>query len=284
MSKIEAVREGAAGDAARLEAATRSLPACKPPEPGKTVDDGCLAGLATALGSRIGFRMAPADQAGAATVAVLLARDKMGYGVPRAEVWQDLIKSGKGTGVDALRVAIARGMARAAPTIGRKTEDEKVALSMMLEIARVIPGACSTYFLLGSGKDNGALPPELRAEHSPCVHKHLSLRDGPGARYGEGTWRAAEGAMALWRETERALRQGLPGAQASARDDISADLRIIEDATQKHGLKKLQATVAADVMQRLAEAHGEAGVPLSPIDAGKSDGGLPSEGGGALPR
>ena len=119
-------------------------------------------------------------------------------------------------------------------------------------VAARVPGACPTYELLGSGKDNAKLAPELRAEHSTCVQKHLSLRDGPGGRYGSGTFRAAEGAMALWRETERALRQGLEHASPEARASITKDLAVIEPATQRIGLRRDTSTVASDVFLRRA--------------------------------
>ena len=72
----------------------------------------------------------------------------------------------------------------------------------------------------------------------------------------------AEGAMALWRETERTLRQGLEHASPEARDRITKDLAVIEPATQRIGLRRDTSTVASDVFLRLGEAHAEAGVPI----------------------
>ena len=270
MSKILAGETSARGGLESLAESSKALPGCTNVDPAKGADAACLASLATALGSKVGFRAQPADQASAAAVAVLVARDGLGYAIPRPEAWLDLLKNGKGPGVDALRMAVSSGMAHEAPVVGQKTEDEAVARKMMRAVAARIPGACPTYELLGSGKDNAGLAPELRAEHSPCVQKQLSFRDGPGGRYGAGLFRATEGAMALWRETERALRLGLDHASDSTRDRVTRDLAVIELATQKIGLPRETSTVAIDVITRLGEAHAEAGVPIT-RDAGVRD-------------
>jgi len=262
MSKIVKVETAARGGIDALAESAKSLPACTDVDPSKGADAACLAGLANALGSKTGFHAQPADQASAAAVAVLVARDGLGFAVPRPDAWLDLLKNGKGPGVDALRMAVSSGMAHEAAVVGQKTEDEAVARKMMRAVAKRLPGACATYELLGSGKDNASLAPELRAEHAPCVQKQLSFRDGPGGRYGAGIFRAAEGAMAFWRETERALRLGLDHAAPEARDRLTQDLAIIEPATQKIGLKREMSTVAMDVLTRLGEAHAEAGVPI----------------------
>jgi hypothetical protein len=262
MSKINKLEESSRSGIDALAEASRDLPSCGAVDAEKGPDAACLANLANALGSKSGFHAQPADQASSAAAAVLVARDGLGYAVPRWDAWLDLLKNGKGPGVDALRMAVASGMAKEAPIVGQKTEDEAVAKTMMRRVAARIPGACPTYELLGAGKDNAKLAPELRSEHSTCVQKHLSLRDGPGGRYGSGTFRAAEGAMALWRETERTLRQGLEHASPEARDRITKDLAVIEPATQRIGLRREMSTVASDVLLRLGEAHAEAGVPI----------------------
>lgn len=273
MSRIVKVENAAKGGVDALAEATKDLPACKDVDPAKGAEAECLANLANAMGSKKGFSAQPADQASAAAVAVLVARDGLGYAIPRPDAWLDLLKNGKGAGVDALRMAIASGMAKEAPVVGQKTEDEAVARKMMRAVGQRIPGACPTYELLGSGKDNEKLAPELRAEHSTCVVKQLAFRDGPGARYGSGVFRATEGAMALWRETERALRLGLEHASQDTKDRVTKDLAIIEPATQKIGLKRDTSTISADVMKRLGEAHAEAGVPIV------RDAGAPKEAG-----
>lgn len=273
MSKILAVESGARGGLDSLAESSKGLPGCANVDPAKGADAACLAGLASALGSKTGFHAQPADQASAAAVAVLIGRDGLGYAIPRPDAWLDLLKNGKGPGIDALRMAVSSGMAHEAPVVGQKTEDEAVARKMMRAVAARIPGACPTYELLGSGKDNATLAPELRAEHSTCVQKQLSLRDGPGGRYGAGIFRATEGAMALWRETERALRLGLEHTSPETRDRVTKDLAVIEPATQRIALHREASTVAMDVLTRLGEAHAEAGVPIvrdagAPKDAG----------------
>ena len=274
MARITAVRDGALEGEAGVARASKDLPTCAPVGAAKTLDPACLDRLATALGSKNGYHAVPVDQASAATVAVLVGRDGLGYAIGRADAWLDLLKNGRGTGVDALRLVVASGMAREAAVVGQRTEDEAVARRMMLAVATRIPGACSTYFLVGAGLDlkEPALPPELRADHSPCVQRQLSFREGPGGRYGSGVFRAAEGAMALWRETERALRLGLDHVGEPARARLLAALAQIEPATQRIGLRRERATIAIDVGARLAEAHAEAGVPLT-RDAGVREAG-----------
>lgn len=276
MSKIVKVENAAKGGVDALAEATKELPGCADVDAAKGADPACLAALANALGSKKGFSAQPADQASAAAAAVLVARDGLGFAVPRPDVWLDLLKNGKGPGVDALRMAVASAMAKEAAVIGQKTEDEAVARTMMRAVARRIPGACPTYELLGKGLDNEKLAPELRAEHATCVVKQLSFRDGPGPRYGSGIFRATEGAMALWRETERALRLGVEHAGADAQARVTKDLAIIEPATQKIALKRDTSTTASEVTARLAEAHAEAGVPIVRDAGAKDDGGKPA--------
>lgn len=271
MARITAVRDGALEGEAGLARAAKDLPTCPPVGAAKTLEPACLDRLAAALGSKTGYRAVPADQATAATVAVLVGRDGLGYAVGRADAWLDLLKNGRGTGVDALRLVVSGGMAREAAVVGQRTEDEAVARRMTLAVATRVPGACATYFLVGSGQD-ASLAPELRADHSPCVQRQLSFREGPGGRYGSGVFRAAEGAMALWRETERALRLGLDHVGEPVRTRLLADLAQIEPATQRIGLRRERATIAVDVGARLAEAHAEAGVPLT-RDAGAREAG-----------
>jgi hypothetical protein len=78
--------------------------------------------------------------------------------------------------------------------------------------------------------------------------------------------------MALWRETERAIRLGLDRTEGKVHDKLVQDLAIVEAATLKIGLKRDPSTIAADTMERLGEAHAEAGVPIwKPKDAGAKD-------------
>ena len=116
------------------------------------------------------------------------------------------------------------------------------------------------------------------------MHKDLTRREGMGASYGEGTFRALEGALALWRETERALRIGLSAAEPAAKSTLEKKLAIIEPATQKIATKKVDSAAQKQTVIALGEMHADAGVILfKPRDAG-ADGSAPAAGdAGAAP-
>lgn len=270
MAKIEAVRDGlVADDAAKIKDATTGYPTCPdvPPaavpagQPGPR-DKGCLSEIANGLGSKIGFRAPPVDQAAAATAALVLVRDGRGDWFVHADNWLTAIKTNKGSGQDALRLAVARKMAEASPRVGRAIEDEKTAADTLAAISSAIPGACATYQLIGAGTDPSKIPAELGADHAACVHKDLSRREGMGPSYGEGTFRALEGALALWRETERALRLGLSVAEPAAKSALEKKLAVIEPATQKIATKKVESAVAKQTVVALGDMHADAGVVL----------------------
>jgi hypothetical protein len=288
MAKIDAIREGLEkDDAAAVKSAVDGFPACAdappvallPTQPSPR-DTGCFAEIATALGSKKGFSSTPPDHAAAATVAIVLLRDGRGDWVAHPDNWLGSMKVGKGSGPDALRLAVARKMAEAAPLVGRKIEEDKDAQAAMKAVASAIPGACPTYWLIGSGSDPATLAAEHSAEHSACVHKDLKRREGAGAGYGAGTFRALEGSLALWREAERALRIGLPNAGPAARATIEAKLKTIEAATQAVAPKKLAGTMSAPVVEMLGDVHADAGIILWK-DAGAKDGG--ADGGAPKP-
>jgi hypothetical protein len=178
MAKIDAVRDGlVADDADKIKEATNGYPTC--PEiapvavpmgqPGPR-DKGCLSEIASALGSKVGFRAPPVDQAAAATAALVIARDGRGDWFAHADNWLTAIKTNKGGGQDALRLAVARKMAEAAPRVGRAIDDDKAATEALAAIASAIPGACPTYQLLGAGTHPAKIPAELSADHAACVH------------------------------------------------------------------------------------------------------------------
>lgn len=280
MAKIDAVRDGlVSDDAAKIKEATDGYATCPdvPPaavpagQPGPR-DKGCLSEIASSLGSKVGFRAPPVDQAAAATAALLLVRDGRGDYVVHADTWLAAIKANKGPGQDALRLAVARRMAEAAPRVGRAIEDDKAATEALAAIASAIPGACSTYQLLGAGTDPAKIPAELSADHAACVHKDLTRREGMGASYGEGTFRALEGALALWREAERALRIGLTVSDPSARAALEKKLAVIEPATQKIATKKVDSAVAKQTVVMLGEVHADAGVVLFRLKDAGADG------------
>lgn len=280
MAKIEAIREGLEkDDPAAIKSAVEGYPACADAPPVALLatqpsprDTGCFAEIATALGSKKGFSYAPPDQAAATTVAIVLLRDGRGDWVAHSDNWLASLKVGKGSGPDALRLAVARKMTDAGPLVGRKIHEDKDALAAMKAIAGAIPGACPTYWLLGSGTDPATIASEHSAEHSACVQKDLQRREGAGGSYGEGTFRALEGSLALWRETERALRLGLPNASPAAKSTLEAKLKIIEGATQAIAAKRLAGTISSPAVVMLGEVHADAGVMLWK-DAGAKDGG-----------
>lgn len=293
MAKIDAVRDALAkDDAAAVKAVTERYPACTDAEPVALApgqpsprDTGCFAEIAAALGSKKGFTRSPPDQASAATAAIVISREGRGDWLAHADDWHGSLKGGRGAGPDALRLAVARKMAEAAPKIGRRIEDDAAALEAMKAVAGAIPGACPTYWLLGSGRDAAKIPAEHSADHAACVQRDLSRREGPGGGYGSGTFRALEGSLALWRETERALRLGLPnvGDRPGLKATIEGKLKTIEAATQAISTKKVDAVNPASAITFLGDVHADAGIILWK-DAGASDAsaeGGAGDGGGA---
>ena len=197
MAKIAAERDAlVADDDAQIKDATSGFATCpdlppvivKPTDAKGPYDDGCLGEIANGLGSKKGFSAKPPDHAAAATVALVLLRDGRGDHVAHADWWFNAMKSSQGVGVDVLRLAVARKMlAEAAPLVGRTfTIEEEVApaKTALKAIAGAIPGACPTYWLVGT--DAKAIPPEQEADHSACVFQDLARRDGPGGTYGDG--------------------------------------------------------------------------------------------------
>ena len=204
----------------------------------------------------------------------MLLRDGRGDWVAHTESWLGSLKTGRGTGPDTLRLAVARKMVEAAPHVGKKLDLEPDAFAAMKAVAGAIPGACPTYWLLGSGTPNASLAAEHTSEHSACVHKDLQRREGPGGGYGDGTFRALEGSLALWREAERALRIGLPNAAPGAKTVLEGKLKTIEAATQAIATTRLAATIPAANTEMLGDLHADAGVTLWK-DAGVKDAGAP---------
>lgn len=269
-AKIEALRDAlAAGDAKATASATEDFPRCSDPG-GKPTDEGCLKELAAAFGSKAGFSSKSPNQAAVAAVALVLTRDGHGDWIPNADTWLGSIRSGSGAGPDALRLATMRRMVDAAPLVGKKLEDEKDARAMMRAVAGAIPGACPTYAMLGNGIEEAKLAAELSPDHSACVQKDLSRRDGPGGSYGEGVWRAAMGASTLWREAARALRLGLSSADAKTKAALEAKLTDLDAASTKLDVKRVEADRSA--LGYIGDVHADAGYVLWKTDAG-ADGG-----------
>jgi hypothetical protein len=264
LAKIEGVRDGLADDDLdAVKSATSSYPVCKEPF-AVLPEKGCFQEIANAFGSKNGFNSNPPDQAAAATVALVLVREKRGDWFAGADTWMQAIRGGKGPGPDALRLATARQMAAAAGEVGKKADDEKTALGIMKAVGEAIPGSCATYTAVGNGLDPASLPVEMMPDHSPCVQKDLARKDAPGGTYGRGVFRAAEGAVALWKDEARALRDGLAVMSGKPRATVEAHLTKIEEATPKIELKKVPRDDAW--LGGMQDVHADAGVSL--VDAG----------------
>jgi hypothetical protein len=208
---------------------------------GPHCDDGtCVDALARAFGSKRGFDLKDPDQASAAAVAVLLVRDRRGDLAGDADRWIAALNLARGEGADALRLAVAHDMAELAPRIGKRIDDDAEATALVHDVAGALPGACPSYRLLASVPID-RMRPEQRPEHDPCVQRDLLRKDGPGAAYGFGLWRAAAGVVALWKDEARALRAGLGNASEGTRAAVEKKLAVIEPATAKIELKKVDA-------------------------------------------
>jgi hypothetical protein len=244
------------------------VPACDAPGPQ------CLEKLSTYMGSKSGFHSDKPDQASCAAVAVVVVRDKRGDSVPDANAWQNMLKIGKGAGVDTLRLSVARAMAAKAPDVGQHFDDEESAKKLLGAVAASIPGACETYGAIARGDALEKMPPEIHPDHSACVQRDLTRREGPGGRYGTGVFRAAEGAAAMWRDEERALRIGSNVASPAVQKVVTEMLTQIEPMTLKIAIKKVESADEQAMVGFMAEVHADAGVLLMKLDGGVPEGGL----------
>jgi hypothetical protein len=255
-SKMGTLRDALVDDDVARASAAVDAPRCEAAE--------CLDGLARAFGSKNGFDVRQPDQGSAAAVALVLVREKRGDVVPDADRWISAMTLARGEGADALRLAVAHGMAELAPRVGKRIDDEKEALGVVHDVALAIPGACETYVLMAS-EALEAMPPEKHPDHAPCVQRDLERKDGPGAASGFGVWRAMAGVVALWKDEARALRTGLDYSDSKARAAIDAKLAVIDAATAKIDVKRVAGGGAWS--GGLEKEHAAAGaVPV--VDAG----------------
>jgi hypothetical protein len=227
-SKVATLRDALIADDGADVASVVDEPTC--------TDASCLDPIARALGAKAGFESNDPDQASAGAVAIVVARDKRGDLVPDADRWIAAMTMARGFGADALRLAVARAMAELAPQMGRPMDDEAEVSRRVHDLAGVMPGACDTYAMMSAVRADD-IPPAKRPERSRCVQRDLERKDGPGATYGTGVWRAAAGAIALWKDEARALRTGLASTDPVARSVVEAKLAIIDAATARVELK-----------------------------------------------
>jgi hypothetical protein len=259
--EIASVRDAiASGDETKIDRALDHSPVCD--SGGRRADDGCLARVAGWLGSKTGFHVVPPDQSGAATAAVVVLRGR-GEQVPMPDVWISTIREGNGDGADTLRLATATRMAAELKGLARPLTSDDDARALMRGVARSVAGACETYALVAAGVDEGKMAPELTVDHAPCVQKDLDRATGPAEHglYGVamGPWRGAEGALAVWKETARALREGMPHAEGGSQDALAAKITGIEEALGKVVTKKL---TPPDPASSFGAIHADAGVPM----------------------
>ena len=223
-SKVATLRDALLEDDGARAASLVDVPPC--------TDAGCLDPIARKLGAKHGFDANDPDQASAGAVALVLARDRRGDVVPDADRWIAALTQARGLGADALRLAVAHGMAEMALRLGKRQDDEAELAKLVHDLSGVLPGACPTYAMMG-GTPVAQLPPGKGPDTALCVQRDLERKDGPGARFGAGSgvWRAAAGIVALWNDEARALRAGLGTADEVVRPALEKKLAVIEGAS-----------------------------------------------------
>jgi len=229
MGKIEQLRDAWQTGDRSLASRVVEVAECPAP-PAKANIGPCLDAAARAFGSP-GFSVEPPDQASAAAVAFVLARRESGEGIPSPDTWLQAVAAAHGAGADALRLALASTMAEATPLVGRLVNEEPAVRAMLGGVARAVPGACDTYGALGRGDPLTSFAPAASPDHSPCVQHDLERKDGAGAAYGDGIWRAASAGATLWKEAAQALEIGIAITQGGVRRELRKKLDAIEPAT-----------------------------------------------------
>jgi hypothetical protein len=252
MGKVADIRDELAGDQPQWDSA---LPACN-------TRATCAHDIAAAIGAP--FDEKKPDQVSAATVAVMVARDRHGSDVTSPDVWLASISTAKGPGADALRLAVALEMSRVASKHAHAIDADSDARAFLADVA-AIPGACKTYESLGAGADPDTMPPHESPDHSACVQHDLTRKDGPGATYGQGVFRAVAGGLALWKAELGALHQGAALVQGRSRSVLEHRLQALDEATTKI-VPKTVAAPAGNVWVQTQDEHraplgGDAGRP-----------------------
>ena len=196
----------------------------------------CLENAAKFFAEGAHFNPTSPDQATAAAVA-LLVTDGNGAWLEGSGVWLASAKQGKGAGGDALRIAVAAALTRQSATIAYPLVTDEDATRLFLAVSRSIPGACGTYALLATGGDGETLPIADSPDHAACVQADLMRTGGPGGAYGFGRWRAAAGALALWKDAVRDLEIGTAAMSGPSKERLKTTLNSLRDATSKITVK-----------------------------------------------
>ena len=241
MDRVESIRSELEDDAPKLDA----FPKCADRA-------ACAKDVAAAIGGTYDDKKP--DQISAGAAAVVVARDGHGDDLASPDVWLAAMRKAKGAGADALRLAVALRMSEHAAKHARMIEDDAGARAFMSDAAAAIPGACATYESLGGGTDPDKMPPADSPDHSACVQRDLSRKDGPGPTYGQGLFRGAAGALASWKETLAALHDGSSVMSGRTREVLDKRLSAIDAATAKIAFKKVDAP-AGNAWNQMQEEH-----------------------------
>ena len=178
------------------------------------------------------------DQASAAALSLLVS-DGHGWWLEGSGVWLAAMKTSKGVGADALRLSVAHALAGHAPKVAQALLTDDDAKRLFLAVSSSIPGACATYATLAVDANADRLPAADSPDHSSCVQADLIRTDGPGGAYGYGVWRAAAGALAVWKDAVRALEIGSEAMTGPPRAALLADVAMLKAATVKISAKKV---------------------------------------------
>lgn len=222
-------------------------------------DGSCLGPLAKDLGSAKGCSATSPDQASVGAVAVLVARDGHGEWAGGLDEWISVMRKGKGTGADALRLAVGLRLSKVLPTYAHPLTEAELP-AFFKDVGRALPGSCKTYARLGDGATDASLAIEDQSDHSPCVQKDLGREGGPGGTYGHGAWRAAAGLAALAREVAHALEDGAALMSAKYKQPATDRAKTSRDAIAKIVLVSVEQPVGTWLGPDMLDTHGDGGL------------------------
>lgn len=243
MDRVEQIRDELDRDAPRWSA---DLARC-------AEGHACAPDVARSIGGV--FDAKKPDQISAAAVAVVVARDARGSSVPAPDVWLAAMRKAKGPGADALRLATSYAMAHVVEKHARAIASDADARAWLTDVAGAIPGSCETYERLGGGALAASMAPADSPDHSACVQRDLARTTGPGAGYGEGLFRGAAGALALWKAALAALHDGASLTASGSRAALQNRLAKLDRDTPKIALKVVAAPAGNAWSEHMATEH-----------------------------